>query len=378
MILRRDYRTLVNTGYPLALIVSDPACATRLTVPGRLTLAQCHTIGDNEDMDDETSSSTLEWLMSPNCPPIRYLTARNLNPNPTPESELKSLRHEIVEWEPLQQILRLQRADGSFPPGQKTPTAQPTFTALTLLQRSALDVTDEPVQRTVDYLTANHLNKGALSYTSGGSGILPCYVGTVTLALIKMGALDTELAQSSIQWFVDHQRFDTRTSKAGGENSWPYKAPQNYGCWQNVSCYHGVAAAFRAFAAIPTTQRSTDVQVRLDEAIDYLRPRRLYKKSSSDQALFRHMKQPFLVGDYRFDLLDMLSGIADADPTLAHEDWVSEAIDDMNELAIDGRVVLVKNYGRKLIDPIPLEPIGQPSRFLTYEWLQTKRLLGLT
>ena len=179
------------------------------------------------------------------------------------------------------------------------------------------------------------------------------------------------------QRLVDHQRFDSHTSKAGGEHPWPYRAPSNYGCWESLSCYHGVAGAFRALAAIPPAQRSTDVQARLDEAIDYLRPRRLYKKRHTDQPLFRHMKQPFLVGDYRFDLLDMLDGIADADPELVHEDWVAEAVDDMRDLATDGRVVLAKNYGRKLIDPIPLEPVGQPSRFLTYQWLRTQRLLGL-
>jgi hypothetical protein len=240
-----------------------------------------------------------------------------------------------------------------------------------------LDVSDEPVQGVVDYLTTRHLAKGGVSYTSGGSGVLPCYVGTVTRALIKMGALDTELVQSSIQWLVDHQRFDTRVGRAGGEQPWPYKAPDNYGCWENVSCYHGVAAAFRAFAAVPAERRSAVVEERLAQAIEYLRPRRLYKKTSTDQPLFRHMKQSFLVGDYRSDLLDMLAGVADADPTLADQDWVEEAIEDMTAITIDGRVMLAKNYGRKLIDPIPFEPVGEASRFLTYEWLNTQRLLGL-
>ena len=328
--------------------------------------------------EPQSNSATLTWLMSPTCPPIRFVTARDLvEPRPS-DDYLQGLREEILDWKPLQQILRLQRDDGSFPPGQKTPTAQPAFTALTLFRRCALDIRDEPVRRTVDYLTRNHLNKGGVSYTSGGSGVLPCYVGTVTLALIKMGALDTDLAQASIQWLVDHQRFDARTQRAGGDESWPYKAPQNYGCWASVSCYHGVAAAFLAFAAIPETQRSAAVHTRLDQAIGYLRPRRLYKKSQTDQPLFRHMKQPFLVGDYRFSLLDMLSGIADADPTLVAEDWVAAAISDMDQLTVDGRVVLAKNYGRKLIDPIPFEPVGQPSRFLTYQWLYTRSVLGIT
>jgi hypothetical protein len=311
----------------------------------------------------------LEWLSEPTNPPIRYLTARDLTePRPSADT-LKGLREEIPAWKPHHRILTTQLEDGSFPKGQKTPTAQPTFWALCLMHRCGLDVTDEPVAHIIDYLTQNHLSKGALSYTTGGSGVLPCYLGVMATALIKMGALDTDLVQSSIQWLIDHQRFDHKTSRAGGDKAWPYKAPENHRCWDTVSCYHGVAGAFRAFAAIPPTQRSADVQQRLADAIEYLRIHRLYKKSAVDRPLLRHMTQFFLVGDYPSDLLDMLEGVADADPGLIHQDWVQTAVTDMDNLTTDGRVALVKNYGKKLVDPIPFEPIGAPSRFLTYQWL---------
>jgi hypothetical protein len=228
------------------------------------------------------------------------------------------------------------------------------------------------VARAIDYLTENHLGKGALSYTSGGSGILPCYLGVVSAALIAMGALDTELVQSSIRWLVDHQRFDHKATLAGGDEDWPYRAPVNYGCWDTVSCYHGVVGAFRAFAAIPADRRSAGVNQCLVEAIEYLRIHRLYQKSTVDRPLFRHMTQFFLVGDYRSDLLDVLQGIADADPVVGRQDWVQDAMADMEALAAGGRVTLVKNYGSRLIDPIPLEPIGSPSRFLSYQWLSIR------
>jgi len=244
------------------------------------------------------------------------------------------------------------------------------------MQRCGMDLTDEPVARLVDHLSNHHLRAGALSYTSGGSGILPCYVGVVTAALIKMGGLDTELAQTSIRWLVEHQRFDHREVRAGGQAEWPFRAPVNYGCWASVSCYHGVAGAFRALAAIPAPSRSPEVQVRLTEAIGYLARRSLYRTSGGDRPLFRHMTQPFLVGDYRSDLLDMLQAVADADPMLGGSDWVHSAVADMDGLAVDGRVVLTKNYGRKLIDPIPFEAIGEPSRFLTYQWVHIQRTLA--
>lgn len=323
-------------------------------------------------MGHQPHASLLEWLSSPDNPPVRYLTARDLMEAPPPAEALADLRAAILEWEPLRMVLNPQQDDGAFPFAQKTPTAQPTFTALNLMHRCGLDITDEPVARAVDHLSDHHLDKGALSYTTGGSGILPCYIGVVATALIGMGAWETDVVQSSIEWLINHQRFDHKETRAGGPESWPYRAPVNYGCWESVSCYHGVAGAFRAFAAIPAEHRTPAVAERLEQALEYLRIHRLYKRSRGSKPLFRHMTEFFLVGDYRSDLLDMLQGIADADPALIDEEWVLEASEDMEALADEGKVTLVKNYGRRLIDPIPLEPVDAPSRFLTYQWLRIR------
>jgi hypothetical protein len=137
-----------------------------------------------------------------------------------------------------------------------------------------------------------------------------------------------------------------------------------------------VAGALRALAAVPAGQRTADVGQRFDQAAEYLRIHRLYKSSKTGRPLFRHMNQPFLIGDYRTDLLDMLQGIADADPALASKDWVQAAVSDRRELAPGGRVVLTKNYGKRLIDPIPFEQLGQPSGFLTYQRTLIQRILG--
>ena len=275
-----------------------------------------------------------------------------------------------MQWDPLSAVLARQLEDGSFPSAQKTPTAQPTFTALCLMQRCGLTPTDEPVRHAIEFLEEHHLSAGALSYTSGGSGVLPCYLGVVATALIKMGASDSPLVQSALGWLVDHQRFDHKTTRAGGSEKWHYKAPQNFGCWESVSCYHGVVGALRALAAVPPTDRSDEMHQRIDEAIEYLRVHRIYRKTSNNQPLFRHMTQFFLVGDYRSHLLDVLEGLADADASLVEQDWVQCALADVEALADDGRIPLVKNYGRKLMYPIPVEEVGEPSRFLTLQWLR--------
>lgn len=318
----------------------------------------------------------VEWLSAEDNPPVRYLTARDLLAAGASAGPLAALRERATTWAPLRRILTLQRADGSFAAPGNPADARRTFWALLLMQRCGLGARDEPAARAIEYLNRRHLTAGALSYTGGGSGVLPCYLGVVTAALIKMGALDTEVVQSSVRWLTGHQRFDHKATRAGGDEQWPYRAPGTYGCWQSVSCYHGVAGAFRALAAIPAGRRTADVRQRIDEAVEYLRIHRLYRNSKTGRPLFRHMTQPFLIGDYRSGLLDMLQGVADADPALAGKDWVQAAVSDMRELAPAGRVVLTRNYGKRLIDPIPFEPLGEPSRFLTYQWTLIQRILG--
>ena len=327
-------------------------------------------------MSQPPNAEVLEWLSSRDNPPVRYLTARDLH-RPTPSAEeLNELHGEILDWSPLAMILDRQRDDGSFPSDTKTPTAQATFTALTVMNLCGLSVSDEPVSRAIEYVSRRHMTGGAPSYTGGASGVLPCYVGVVCAALIGLGALDSDVAQSSISWLTEYQRFDHNLMKAGGDATWPYRAPANFGCWEGVSCYHGVAGAFAALAAIPPQQRTDVVERRIQEALSYLRRHHLYKRSSGERPLFRHLTQFFLIGDYRLDLLDMLGAIAAADPRLIGEDWIRAAFDDMEALCEGERVTLVKNYGRKLIDPIPLEPLGSASRFLTYRWLNTKRIFA--
>ena len=319
----------------------------------------------------------LSWLTSAENPVARYLTMRDLVPTRPSQAELARLKGDALNWGSLRQLLSLQQADGSFPYRTKTPTAQPTFSALAIMARCGLDVDDEPVARTLNYLTENHLKEGAFSYQGrSGSGVLPCYVGEVALALIRMGGCRLPVVNDLVQWILDYQRFDHKDTRAGGEKKWPYKAVDNHGgCWWSVSCYHGVALTFRALAAIPPEERSPEVRGRLAAALEYLRIHRGYKRTSVEKPLFRHLTRFFFAGDYRSHLIDILEGVADADPGLAAEDWVQQAITAAEALTESGKVPLVTNYAKALMDPLPFETVGEPSRFLTLQWLQVLRKL---
>ena len=321
-------------------------------------------------------SELLEWLASPSNPPVRYLCARDLSSGDEVVG-LDDLRAEAIAWEPLQKVLALQEEDGRFPYNQKTPTAATTFTALGLMQRCGMTGEDEPFARSLAYLEDHHLFYGSFSHIRGASGVLPCYVGMLTQTLISALGPEHPVVESSIRWILDYQRFDHKQIRSAETKKWPYKAVDSYGgCWWSVSCYHGVVATLRALAALPPQHRSSEVKSRLSEALRYLEIHRVYKKTSGKQ-LFRHLTQFFLFGGYRLHLIDVLEGIADANPDLVREDWVLEAVQAVDQLAEDGKIPLVKNYNTKLVDPLPFEPRGAPSRFLTYQWLLVKKKFGL-
>ncbi len=320
----------------------------------------------------------LAWLSAPDHPASRYLAARYLLDAPPDPDRLATMRGEIAGWEPMRQILALQRDDGGFRYTGKAKTAAATFAAVGLMTRCGMDLRDEPLARAVDQLLTNHLKRGAFSHITGASGVLPCYVGMVARALMPILGHDHPAMRSCVDYILEFQRFDHKDTRAGGDGEWPYKAVDNYGgCWWSVSCYHGVVATFRTLAAIPPEHRSTEVRDRLDAALRYLEIHRVYRRSSSDKPLFRHLTQFFLVGDYRCHLIDVLEGIADADPGLIERDWVRAAVDDVDALTTEGRVTLVKNYAKQLMTPVPLEPLGEPSRLLTFQWLRVKRAFGL-
>jgi hypothetical protein len=326
--------------------------------------------------DSTTDRSLLNWLSSPENPAVRYLTAVHLKGLSSPRA-LKSLREEILRWEPLKQIIALQREDGSFPSLDGGPTAGPTFVALCLADRCGMDVGDAPVAKALAYLWGRHAEKGAFSHNTGGSGILPCYLGLLVRSCIRMGGLDFPGVGASLKWIVDHQRFDHKHTRAGGNRKWPFRAVVNYRCWASVSCYHGVAASFLALAAVPKERRSAEMQARLRGALAYLKIHRVFKKSNEDKPLFRSMTQFFLWGDHRVHLIDVLEGIADADPTLGCMEWVREAIEVVEELAESGKIRLLGNARNLLVHPLAFERIGEPSRFLTYQWLLVKQKFGL-
>ena len=322
-------------------------------------------------MDD-----TVSWLMSPDVPPVRYLTARDLLGYDQPT--LARMKLEIPTWPPLKSILDLQQPDGGFPNRTRTRTGGPTLAALGIMARCGLSLEDECVARAFRYVESTRLHEGVFTVRGKGSGVLPCYAGMFTRLVGTLAGTSHPWFQAGLSWIVRYQRFDHKKSRGGGPGTWPYKSVINYGgCWNSVSCFHGVGPTLRALSLVPPAARTREVGDRIASALNYLRIHRVYQKSGSDTPLFRNSTKLFLFGAYRSNLLDTVEGIAEAQPDVGSAPWVADALRAIETAAHGGRVVSSRSYDSELIDPLPLESPGE-SRFLTYQWLITRGKLGLS
>lgn len=316
------------------------------------------------------SKEIQNWLMSEDSPPpVRYLTILNIIKEPVSDDRHTS-KEDVLNWPPLKRIMELQQEDGGFPVTQKGKPGIPTFFALILMSKCGLDCSDEPVRRAIEYIEKNYSLNNVISWNSGGSGILPCYAGVTASHISRMSCGRNDLVNGVADWIVKHQRYDHKDTRAGGDEEWNFCGPSNFGCWQSVSCYHGVVASLSLLASIPSAFRTPEIRSRIKEALRYLEIHRVFRKTKSGEPMFRHMTNFFIFGQWRMNLLDIVETILDAEPETAAAPWLHEALEEIDRHCVEGRIIHKTEYRTFLVDPPEFESTGVPSYFLTYQWLR--------
>ncbi len=315
----------------------------------------------------------IDWLMSSSSPPpVRFQTSIEFSSEGS-EGSGTVTRADIKDWHPLKKVLDLQNSDGGFPVTQKGKPGIPTLYALILMSKCGLDCSDEPVRKAIEYIKNNHTLDGVISWNSGGSGILPCYAGVTASHIAKMSCGKNDLVNRVAEWIVNYQRFDHKEDRAGGDENWSFHGPSNFGCWQSVSCYHGVVASLALLSSIPLDFRTSEIKSRIKDALRYLEIHKVFRKTTTGEPMFRHLTNFFIFGQWRMNLLDIVEIILDAEPEIAGDQWIQDAIYEIDRHTVEGRILHKTDYRTFLDDPIELEPMGVPSFFLTLQWMKIQK-----
>ena len=306
-------------------------------------------------------SDPTDWLLETDNPSVRYFTQTDLL------GETMSKQNLMFEGI-IPQILAQQNPDGSWGKPLSFYTAKYSGTVWQTITLAALgaDGSDPRVRKACEFLIENSqdIESGGFSQslavkTGGGrhSEVVPCLTGNLLWALIRLGMGQTEPARKATEWLTKYTRFDDGD---GNPTGWPYDIYEM--CWGAHTCFMGVVKALKAFAEIPTGERTPEVKQTIEKGAEFLLIHRIFRQSHNfnRKAKPGWLKLGFPVM-YRTDLLEILDILT----RLGYRDErMQESIDILigkqNE---DGRWTMENSHNDRLL--IPVEELGAPSKWVT-------------
>ncbi len=272
---------------------------------------------------------TIEWLLEPAEPSVRYFTLKDLLDKPKDDPEVIAAKADIMSLGPVAGILARQNDDGGFLTQEMVekygyevartgyqPKKNSVWQLLTLAQLG-VDRDDSRVKNLCEYVLDHNynLNRKVIGINIMRRGSidfwpLPCFVSNMVWSLLKLDYNDDRRVQDSIQWLLQYQRFDDGGFHTPEE--WPYRGKRDR-CFGRHTCFSGVTRSLKAMTAIPEARRTKEVNAFIEKAADFVLMHRLYRRNHSDWEPIRPEYQmltfPVLYFDDVIEIVDTLQGL---------------------------------------------------------------------
>ena len=311
---------------------------------------------------------TLDWLLEPEQPAVRYLTLVDLLGRKESDPEVRQAHSRIprVGW--AADLLSRQKPKGYWEPRAPTnfqsyarflqfPQFGSTFWPALVLADLGLDARDPRIRRIAELFFEYKLR---LSSPFNFYTEEVCAVGNLARMLVRFGYADDPRVQKLYAWMIEDQRKD------GGWNCAPDQ-PGTLDCWE----------ALAAFAALPKSKRSRALESALERGVEFYLERELFREGKPYPPWLRfhypiHYFYDVLVG---LEVITRL-GYTD-DPRLGPALEVLRkkrrpdgtwALDSVHPDVGPG---LRKDYAGREFRPWSLEPAGRPSKWITLTALRT-------
>ncbi len=317
----------------------------------------------------------LSWLLEsdPVNPGVRYFALRDLLGCPEDDPEVQQARKDVMSQGPLPQILAQQNPDGSWTP--RGGGYQGTGFQLELLSELGADPADERVQRTGQHVLDHDLAaNGAFSYVQPPvpSKTVHCHNGMQAYALLRLGFGNDPRLQAAIDW---QARMVTGDLLPGERYYRSATTGPGFACAVNLGqpCAWGATKALGAFLALPSEQRSPEVQTAIQAAAEFLLSYDLaqanYPYTGKVSNHWFNLGFPL---SYWSDILETAEVLAEAgykdDPRLAPAlDWLRQKQDAQGRWALEDSL-----NGKMWVD---IEAKGRPSKWVTLRALRVLKQL---
>ncbi len=313
----------------------------------------------------------IPWLLEPDNPSVRYLTFTEILDRPEHDQEVTTARRDIMRIGNVPDLLVGLTDAGYWEPINAYYHPRYTGSAwrFMLLAEFGADGELEEIRKIADYLYEYaQLDSGGFSARNMSSRLpeasgTPCFTGNMVWSCIRLGYIEDPNVQKGIDWLIKYSRFDD-----GNVTSWPEWLPQDPddGCWGRHTCFRGVIAHLQALAEIPVEKRSAQVQQTLEAGAEYLLIHHVYKHShdlSKPITQYTQVGFPLFVDNDMLRMLLLLTHLGIRDPRM--QDAINLLVKKQNR---DGQWKQQHTFPKTKSSgfmPIPIEPKGQPSKWVT-------------
>ena len=323
---------------------------------------------------------TLEWLLEPSNPSVRYLALTELLHRGSKEPDVLAAREKIPRSRIVRKIMAKQTREGFWPP--RDSCYNPKWTSavwpLMLLAEHAVPADDRIKAEAERFMDLHQLESGSFACpsnlgTRGKRWDEPCLTGNMIRTLIRLGYGNDRRVRRAIDWLPVQQMED------GGWNcDFPEKKVKH-------SSFMSTIEPLWAYSEIPRRSWTRKMKRSIENGAEFLLMHHLYKSDNhhwrETYPFFTRLHFPMY---YFYDVLHGLRVLT----RLGYSD--DERIRSAVQLVLskrrpDGRWNLEGDWwtegdffypsGKRRKAPVKVEEIGKPSKWVT---LNTYRVLAET
>jgi hypothetical protein len=318
------------------------------------------------------SQKTIDWLIGPENPSIRFWALQQLEDRSINDQEVKETQDVVMATPCVKAIFKAQKAEGHW--GHYENMYEPKYvtTTHTLLILAELGAKRTPrIEKGIEHLFMFQRNSGhflrELPKTEKGKASIVndgcCLDGNILYYLIHFGYLNDERTQKLIDFQVAYHSDDV-----GGWKCRAYPIDKNTVYPEN--CYMGGVKMLRALSRIPKAQRSRDLNRIIKQEVEIILENGIYRYlrnpngSRKDKAGWKRFGFPLFYQSDVLEVLDILTGLGIKDTRM------KGSIDLVIDSQIDGIWQLKNTYNGKMICKI--DEKNKPSKWIT---LRAARIL---
>lgn len=271
--------------------------------------------------------STLEWLLQPNCPSVRYDTLVDLLERPLSDPEVVSAQRAIMTTGLVPSILDKLAAPENEEHLHRFYHNKYRGLVWQLLVLAELGATSqEQIRYLGDHLLAHSqvvadggFSTFPASRTAGGrAGVtIPCLAGNMVWALLRLGFRGDPRLERGMAWLIDH--IALRDGEAAPEQKEIFLKHDD--CWGTHTCFMGAIKPLKGLAAYPKEERTPAMEQAIADYAEFFLIHHVYKRSHDLTKVARPGWQrfafPLMYQTDVLEILDILTGLGYRDPRMA-------------------------------------------------------------